>query len=82
MYNDSFKLNTSDIELIENCLRREQSRISVSKQTTIDSTIIPPDQIASVKEYDARIKNINELLGKLHEQKIWYRPKGKVYVSG
>ena len=82
MYNKSFNLNPSDIELIEISLRKEQSRISVSRQTLIDSTIIPPDQIQSVKEYDVKIKEINHLLGRLHEQKIWYRPKDKVYVSG
>ena len=27
-------------------------------------------------------QEINRLLGKLHYQKIWYRPKDKVYVSG
>lgn len=82
MYNKSFNLNPSDIELIEISLRKEQSRISVSRQTLIDSTIVPPDQISSVREYDEEIKNITALLGRLHEQKIWYRPKDKVYVSG
>ena len=82
MYNKSFKLDPSEIELIEICLRKEQSRIVASRQTTIDSTIVPPDQISSVREYDEEIKNITTLLGRLHEQKNWYRPKDKVYVSG
>lgn len=25
---------------------------------------------------------ILKLLGKLHHQKVWYRPKGKPYISG
>lgn len=82
MYNKSFKLDPSDVELIEICLRKEQSRIAISRQTVIDSTIVPPDQIKSLKEYDENIKCINTLLGRLHEQKNWYRPKDKVYVSG
>lgn len=27
-------------------------------------------------------RQINELLGRLHSQKVWYRPKNKTYVSG
>jgi translation initiation factor IF-1 len=33
-------------------------------------------------KFDAERKTINELLGKLHDQKIWYRPSDGVYVSG
>jgi hypothetical protein len=31
---------------------------------------------------DIERKTINELLGKLHDQKNWYRPPNGVYVSG
>ena len=27
-------------------------------------------------------QEVRELLGRLHNQKNWYRPKDKVYVSG
>ena len=27
-------------------------------------------------------REANELLGRLHNQKVFYRPKGEVYVSG
>ena len=27
-------------------------------------------------------KEVRELLAKIHHQKIWYRPKDKIYVSG
>ena len=27
-------------------------------------------------------ERINKLLGKIHTQKNWYRPRGKIYVSG
>lgn len=27
-------------------------------------------------------RNITEVLGKLHQQKNWYRPKNETYVSG
>ena len=29
-----------------------------------------------------RTKEVQELLGKIHNQKVWYRPKDKIYVSG
>jgi len=28
------------------------------------------------------MQDIQNLLGRLHEQKIWYRPKKKIYVGG
>ena len=82
MYNKNFQLNPNDIDIIENALRKEVNRLIVSKQTAIESTIQPPENIASVREADGRIKIITELLGRLHNQKIWYHPKDKVYVSG
>ena len=27
-------------------------------------------------------REVRELLGKIHNQKNWYRPKDKIYVSG
>ena len=27
-------------------------------------------------------RKVQELLGKIHNQKNWYRPKDKIYVSG
>ena len=29
-----------------------------------------------------RHKQVQELLGKFYEQKVWYRPKDEIYVSG
>ena len=47
----------------------------------VESTIVPEEELDSVKEIDANIKHIHRLLGKLHNQKIWYRPKQR-YVGG
>ena len=82
MYNKEFSLNPTDIDIIENALRKEINRLNVSRQTVIESTIQPPESIASVKEADGQIKIITELLGRLHNQKQWYHPKDSVYVSG
>ena len=29
-----------------------------------------------------KAKNVQQLLGKIHDQKIWYRPSNEIYVSG
>lgn len=80
--NSNFELSVKDVETIENCLNREINRLSQQKLTHIESTIVPEDQLDSVKNIDANIKHIHRLLGKLHNQKNWYRPSKKVYVSG
>lgn len=82
MYNKTFNLTPNDIRLIEDCLSRKVSNLVQRKQTVIESTIQPPENIQSVKEYDAEIREIRDLLGRIHNQKIWYRPKDDVYVSG
>lgn len=82
MYNKQFNLNPTDIDIIEKALNKEIHRLSVSRQTVIESTIKPAHEIDSVKQYDGEIKIIRELLGRLHNQKLWYHPKDKVYVSG
>ena len=33
-------------------------------------------------EDEDQIKKLYNLLGRLHQQKIWYRPKKDVYVGG
>ena len=82
MYNKRFNLTPNDIKIIEDCLSRKITILLERRQTAIESTIQPPENIQSVKEYDAEIKEIRDLLGRIHNQKIWYRPKDDVYVSG
>ena len=37
---------------------------------------------SSKQKIDVEVKHIQELLGKIHNQKEWWRPKNKVYISG
>jgi len=80
-YNKDFELDINDIELIEHALGKQLSRLSENRLTLVQSTIKPEHEISSVQEIDEKIKQINDLLGRLHNQKIWYRPKG-TYVGG
>lgn len=80
-YNREFELDIDDIDIIEIALKKQLSRLSENRLTLIESTIKPAHEISSVAEIDEKIKQINNLLGKLHNQKTWFRPKG-TYVGG
>jgi len=67
-YNTTFELSVSDIDLIEDALRR-----SKLAQTQAD--------LKAGKSQDAA-RSIHELLGKLHNQKTFYRPAKGPYVGG
>lgn len=81
-YNKNFELDVRDIELIEQGLDLKLSKLTVQRQTHIESTIKPEHELASVREIDQQIREIHELLGRIHNQKIWYRPKDGIYISG
>ena len=80
--NTEFKLTVRDIELIELALNHQLGRLANRRLTHIESTIVPEHELESVKEIDAEVKEIRDLLGRLHHQKNWYRPKDQVYVGG
>ena len=79
--NTTFNLSIEDINLIEEALNYQLSRLTERRLTHVESTIVPADQLESVKYIDYQISNVRELLGSLHNQKNWYRPNG-IYVSG
>ena len=70
--NRTFDLSVEDVDLIETALRRKKRELNealLSRKAT-------PDEV------DDAVKDIHELLGRLHNQKTFYRPSEKVYVSG
>jgi len=81
LYNKNFELDIKELEIIEYALRDKIKKLSNNRLTIIQSTIKPESEIESVKRLDDELKSINNLLGKLHNQKLWYRPKDS-YVSG
>ncbi len=70
-YNEMFELSVPDIDLIETALRHTKEALS-------------HDLIAQPGDGDKAetLRQIQELLGRLHNQKIFYRPRGGVYVGG
>ena len=80
--NTKFELTVDDISLIEKALQNEISKLVLGRDTLIDSTIKQPDEITSVQESNAKIREVQDLLARIYHQKNWYRPKDKIYVSG
>ncbi len=65
-YNRKFELSIGDMELIEVALRKKLA----AQQETDES---------SKNEVSAQV---HDLLGRLHSQKTFYRPKDGPYISG
>lgn len=70
-YNDMFELSVSDIDLIETAL--SQTRDALSREVVGR----PGDG-----DKAARLRQVQDLLGRLHNQKIFYRPRDGVYIGG
>lgn len=66
-YKKQFNLNVSDIDLIEACLRKELHVRSERYRKQIRQG--NANDLDSAKH---SVSEITELLGKLHNQKIWY----------
>lgn len=69
--NTSFELTVRDIEIIEHALRAKAGRRGLA--------IAQGETSENLKE---EMHEILELLGRLHDQKVWYRPSDKSYISG
>lgn len=69
--NKNFELSIKDIEIIEAALRAKAGRRGMRIMKGEESD-----------ELHQEMKEINDLLGRLHHQKNWYRPKEKTYIGG
>lgn len=79
--NTQFTLTVEDIECIEHALIQQIGKLLERRQAHVESTIIPEGELKPVKQIDDEIKSIYQLLGRIHNQKSWYRPKHN-YVGG
>ena len=78
-YNRNFKLTIADVDLIEEALRARGRELCRMRRALSDDN---PAHMESIRVIDADQKEGEELLGRLHDQKTFYRPLGKVYVGG
>ena len=69
--NTKFELSIRDIEIIEVALRAKAGRRGIAIATG-----------SSSKEFKKEMYEIQDLLGRIHNQKHWFRPKDKTYVGG
>lgn len=72
--NDLFKLTVDDIELIELALQGKISRRALS-------VALDPDSVYAAELQD-EINKMRDLLGRLHNQKVWYIPKDSRFQGG
>jgi hypothetical protein len=73
-YNKEFQLNLEELEAIEHSMLYRLKRLTTRRLTV--------KKDSSKEKIDVEVKHIQELLGKIHNQKEWWRPKNKVYISG
>ncbi len=66
-YNKQFDLNPSDIDVIETCLRKELHVRSEKYQESVKR-----ENAEKIDRYKQGISKITDLLGKIHNQKIWF----------
>ena len=69
--NNNFKLTIRDIEIIEQALRAKAGRRGLA--------IAQGETSPQLRQ---EMHEIQELLGRIHQQKNFYRPNDKNYVSG
>ena len=69
--NKKFNLSVRDIEIIEQALRAKAGRrgLAIANGETSPKLRVELDEL-------------QQLLGRIHEQKVWFRPNDKTYVSG
>ncbi len=71
-YNTNFEMGLKELEIVEDALRFRLNQLS--KMSTSNARTC----LTEKKE----ITEIQSILGSLHNQKLWYRPKDTPYVSG
>tara|TARA_R100000353_G_scaffold101210_2_gene73391 strand:- start:131 stop:358 length:228 start_codon:yes stop_codon:yes gene_type:complete len=69
--NKKFNLSVRDIEIIEQALRAKAGRRGLA--------IANGETSPQLRE---ELDELQQLLGRIHEQKVWFRPNDKTYVSG
>ncbi|MFD0858560.1 hypothetical protein [Roseovarius aquimarinus] len=70
-YNPNIEISIQDMDLIEDALRHAKRRLSMPGGADADAPIAGHS-----------VREIDELLGRLHNQKVFFRPRKTPYVGG
>ena len=72
--NKTLNIDVRELQIIEDALNKSLDE-QLKKRSCLNNTAILVKTERSVKE-------IRALLGSLHNQKTWFRPNDKIYISG
>lgn len=78
-YNRTFELSIRDVDLIEEALRARGRELSKLRLALSEEN---PAHLESIRVIEADQRENELLLGRLHDQKIFYRPAHSAYVGG
>ena len=78
-YNRNFQLTLNDIDLIEEALRARGRELCRMRRALSDEN---PADMESVRVVEQDQRTGEDLLGRLHDQKVFYRPATQIYVGG
>lgn len=78
-FNRNFQLTLEDIDLIEEALRARGRELCKMRRALSDEM---PADIESVRVVEQDQRDGENLLGRLHDQKVFYRPTNKAYFGG
>ena len=77
--NRRFDLSIADIDLIEEALRARARELCKLRRALSDEN---PADMERIRVLEGDLRTGEELLGRLHDQKIFYRPSAMPYVGG
>ena len=78
-YNRSFDLTIADVDMIEEALRARGRELSSMRFALSEEN---PAHLEQIRVIDTDLREGEELLGRIHNQKVFYRPKSSIYVGG
>lgn len=78
-YNKKFELSVEDIDLIETALRDKKRELS---EQAHEERCDQSDAVVVCRETTDEMRTIHDLLGRIHNQKIFFRPQRQTYVGG
>ncbi len=78
-YNVNFELSVEDVELIETSLRHSKQDLS---SKLIGSEKRKDEIKREGQSSEEALRQITDLLGRLHNQKVFYRPRSGAYIGG
>ena len=81
--NTEFNLDLRDIDHIENAINSVIARRSSAMSSLTENPGENTTDISAYREIKEEVAELRDLLGRLHNQKNWYRPQNEaIYVSG